>query len=176
MRQILSVLLGLALVCPAPAQAAKYGEYILAPSSRTVYPVAVYGIEGTVSRAEDLVNGQDGTATLWGPSAVTLDFGKNIAGIVSVTAGYASSPHAAIRLAYSESSLWINSAACDATADVGLDAPLSLHVVQAPGTYTVDRDHERGAFRYLSLFSTSNATIQLTRVSVYFTAAPTQDL
>lgn len=47
---------------------------------------------------------------------------------------------------------------------------------QGPGTYTVDRDHARGGFRYLSLINNGTSTITLEGLSVYFTAAPTQDL
>lgn len=47
---------------------------------------------------------------------------------------------------------------------------------QGPGNYTVDRERARGGFRYLSLINNGTGSIQLAGVSVYFTAAPTQDL
>lgn len=43
-------------------------------------------------------------------------------------------------------------------------------------TYTADREHARGAFRYLSLVNNGTGDIELTGLSVYFTAAPTQSL
>lgn len=52
----------------------------------------------------------------------------------------------------------------------------ALYVGQGPGTYTVDRDHARGAFRYLSLVNNGTGDIVLEGLSIYFTAAPTQDL
>jgi hypothetical protein len=54
-------------------------------------------------------------------SSVTFDYGKNVAEVVFVTAGKSSSSDAVISLTYTESSLWINGQASDATADAGLD-------------------------------------------------------
>lgn len=47
---------------------------------------------------------------------------------------------------------------------------------QAAGLYTVDPAHARGGYRYLSLINNGTEDIVLTGLSVYFTAAPTQDL
>lgn len=47
---------------------------------------------------------------------------------------------------------------------------------QGPGEYTVDREHARGGYRYLSLINNGTDEIVLTGLSVYYTAAPTQDL
>lgn len=106
-------------------QSVPYSEYILAPSSRTVFPVAVYNINGTVDNAEGLLNGVNTTATFSAVSAVTYDFGKDIAGQVSLVAGdSAYSPDAVIGLTYTESSLWIAGYACDAAASEDVDEPL----------------------------------------------------
>lgn len=164
-----------ALITPLIATV-PYSEYILAPSSRTVYPASVHKVNGSVSNAASLAGSAHGSATFNGVSSVTFDYGKNIAGVVSVTVGTSSSRHAFIGLTYTESSLWINGQASDATADAGLDEVLWLPVGNGPGTYTVERYHERGAFRYLSLISNTTAKIQVTSVSTNFTAAPVQDL
>ena len=153
-----------------------YSEYILAPTSRIIRPTNVYQLNGTVSNAHALVGKQHGTARFHGVSAVTYDFGKNVAGVVSLVARSSSSRDAIIWLTYSESSLWINGNGSDATADAGLDAPLPLHVGKGPGTYSVGSRHQRGAFRYLSLISNTSASIDLTELSVWFTAAPKQNL
>lgn len=52
----------------------------------------------------------------------------------------------------------------------------ALYVGEGAGTYTVDREHARGGYRYLSLINNGTDEIVLTGLSVYFTAAPTQDL
>lgn len=112
-----SLLLGSAYSVP-------YSEYVLAPSSRTVYPVAVHEVNGTVTNAEGLLNGANGTATFSASSAVTFDFGKNIAGLVSVVAGDStSSSSAVIWLTFTESSIWISGNASDGTA-TSPDAPM----------------------------------------------------
>ncbi|RDW95315.1 six-hairpin glycosidase-1 [Coleophoma crateriformis] len=157
-----------------PVQSVLYEEYILAPASRTIYPSVVHQVNGTVSNANSLLGGPNGSATFHGNSSVTFDFTKNVGGVVSVTVKSASSADAFIGLTYTESSLWINGQASDATADAGLDEVVWLPVGQGPGTYTVPRYHDRGAFRYLSLVS--NATTEVTAVSTNFTAAPVQDL
>lgn len=107
------------------AHSVPYSEYILAPSSRTVFPVAVHQVNGTVTNAEGILNGANTSATFAALSAVTYDFGKNIAGQVSVVAGDSVfSPDAVIGLTYTESSFWIANYGCDATANSGVDEPL----------------------------------------------------
>lgn len=163
------------LLLALPVSAIPYSNYILAPESRTLYPAFVHKVNGSVSAANSLV-GKPGSAVFNGTSSITFDYAKNIAGVVSVTVGHSSSPDAFLGLTYTESSLWINGQASDATADAGLDEVIWLPVGKGPGTYTVDRIHERGGFRYLSVVSNSEATIQVTSVVTNYTAAPQQDL
>lgn len=121
------------------AQSVPYSEYILAPSSRTINPVAVYNVNGTVDNAEGLLNGVNATATFSANSAVTYDFGKNIAGQVSVVAGNSAySPDAVIWLTYSESNLWISGNASDATSSIDLDDP--MYVVFLPRVCRLGQD------------------------------------
>lgn len=114
---VLTLLVGSALAVP-------YSEYILAPSSRTVYPVAVHKVNGTVVNAEGLINGVNGTAVFYGSSAVTFDFGKNVAGQVSLVVDRSCHSNAAMWLTFTESSLWISGIASDATASYGVDEPM----------------------------------------------------
>lgn len=173
---IFSIVTSLAILANSLVDAMPYSEYILAPASRTLHPSAVHKINGTVFGATSLIAEGKGRAIIYGVSSVTFDYEKNIAGVVSVTVGACSSPDARIGLTYTESSLWINGQASDATADAGLDEVLWLPVGEGPGTYAVERYHERGAFRYLSLVSNSNASIEVISVVTNFTAAPAQDL
>lgn len=113
--------------------AVPYSEYILAPSSRTVNPVSVRNVNGTVDNAEGLLNGANGTAVFAPASAVTFDFGKNIAGQVSVVAAANStSPAAAdavVWLTFTESSMWISGNGSDATASDGVDEPMYVFLL-----------------------------------------------
>lgn len=61
---------------PLPVYAAKYEEYILAPTSRTLHPVYIHQINGSVSSAHSLTGDAPGSAIFQGQSAVTYDFGK----------------------------------------------------------------------------------------------------
>lgn len=168
-------LLPLALTANA-ASAASYKEYILAPDSRTIYPSAIHRVNGSVSNANSLLASASGNATFNGNASVTFDYTKNVGGVVSLTVASSSPPGTVLGVTFTESSLWINGHASDATADAGLDSPLWIHVGDGPGTYTVAPEFDRGAFRYLSLVSNSSAPVEVTSVAVNFTAAPTQEL
>lgn len=172
-----SLSLLLPLACTANA-ASNFSDYILAPDSRTVYPATIHRVNGSVSNANSLLASPNGNATLRGNSSITFDYSKNVGGVVSVTVASTDLPSdTVLGVTFTESSLWINGQASDATADAGLDSPLWLHVGRdGPGTYTVGPEFERGAFRYLSLVSNSSVAVQVTSVAVNFTAAPTQNL
>lgn len=169
----LSTLRVLSGLCCAKAdnQIVPYYGYILAPASRTLYPVLVYNINGTVSGAQSLVLGRPGSAVFHGQSALSMDYGKNIAGVVSLLIGNISSETQAVGITFSESSLWISGVGSDATAESGIDEVLWIQPT-SPGTYTVSREHERGAFRYLSLIHNSTGVIEVREVTTYFTAMP----
>ncbi|THX36416.1 bacterial alpha-L-rhamnosidase domain-containing protein [Aureobasidium pullulans] len=160
------------------AAASKYDEYILAPSSRTLHPKAVYQdkVNGTITGASSLAGDSKGSAVFSGISAVTYDFGVNIGGLVSLTVGNKTdfSNNQSIAITYSESSQWISGIACDATQDSGMDEALWFYP-SGPGEVSVDRQHERGGFRYLSLIHNTTGDIEITEVTVEFTPSPTTD-
>lgn len=153
------------------ALAAQYEQYILAPSSRTLHPVSVHEVNGTVTNAASVTGNNLGSAVFQDVSAVTFDYGKNIAGVVSLTIGDVSDSNQYIGLTYSESSLWVSGAGSDATADSGIDETFWFRP-SGPGVYTVDRDHERGGFRYLSLIHNTTGSLEVTQVTTYFTPMP----
>lgn len=175
-------MLSLSLIVPALLAAVSqgrgtpYDQYILAPASRNLVPQSVYQVNGSVSDAELLTHTGSGNATFNGVSSVTFDFGRNIGGIVSLDIASASSSDAFVGVTFTESSLWINSEACDATADAGFDSPLWFPVGQGPGKYTAEKKHIRGAFRYMTLVSNTTGSVSVRSVQVKYTAAPTQDL
>ena len=167
-----------ALLVPAVAAAATvpYQEYILAPASRTVIPTSVHSTNGSVTSPEALTQPSSSGATFNGVSSVTYDFGKNIAGLVSLGVGASSSADAFLGVTFTESSIWISSEGCDATGNSGLDVPLWFQVGTGANTYTPDKMYMRGGFRYLTVVSNTTATVPLTSLSINFTAAPLQDL
>jgi hypothetical protein len=148
-----------------------YDQYILAPSSRTLHPISVYKVNGTVTGAESVTYGNTGSITFQDESAVTYDYSKNIAGVVSINVTNVSDANQYIGLTFSESSLWISGLYSDATADAGRDEALWFHVT-VPGVYTVDAEHERGGFRYLNLVHNSTGSVDISEVTTHFTPVP----
>jgi hypothetical protein len=167
------------LLAPTLAAASSnipYEQYILAPKSRDLIPPSVHGVNGSVTRAKSLTQSSGGEATFHGVSSVTYDFGKNVAGLVSLDVGSSSSSSAFLGVTFSESSLYISNQASDATADAGLDTPLWFNVGKGAGKYTPEEKYLRGGFRYLTVVSNTTATVALKSLRVKFTAAPDQDL
>ncbi|KAF7713086.1 Alpha-L-rhamnosidase [Penicillium ucsense] len=153
-----------------------YSDYILAPSSRTLIPQTVYQSFGSVVGPQSLCDGSESTTVFDGTSSVTYDFGKNIAGIVTLKIEPPSSVNTRLGLTFSESSLWISNLSSDATADLGLDATLWFNLSSDQDTYRSVPAQGRGGFRYLSIVSNETDKVVVRSVSVNFTAAPTQDL
>ncbi|KAL9620008.1 MAG: hypothetical protein Q9160_005385 [Pyrenula sp. 1 TL-2023] len=153
------------------ALAVPYSEYILAPQSRTIRPASVYNVNGTVNNAEALTEGAGGSsASFEGASAVTYDFGLNTAGIVSFTVDSTSGSDEYIGVSFTESSLWINSEGCDASQDAGLDEALWFQV--STGTFSADKDHQRGGFRYMNVYHNTTGSVGISSLSIQFTAVP----
>jgi hypothetical protein len=152
-------------VCVSP-----YSSYIYTPSKRIILPAKVHNINGTATNAVSLTK-PPGSAKISGQSAITYDFGKNVAGIVSFNVSAVTGSENYIGISFTESSLWINSEGCDATADAGLDVPLWFKV-SGDSQYTADKKFQRGGFRYLNVYHNTSGTVELTGLSVYFTAIP----
>jgi hypothetical protein len=170
---LLAPLLLVPLACAARVP---YEQYILAPGSRDLIPVSVHQVNGSVTNAKALTRSSGGDTTFHGLSSVTYDFGKNVAGMVSLEVGSSSSSSAILGVTFSESSLYVSSEASDATAGAGLDAPLWFSVGQGAGKYTPEEKYQRGAFRYLTVVSNTTASVSLQSLHVQFLAAPKQDL
>ncbi|RDX56111.1 Six-hairpin glycosidase [Lentinus brumalis] len=168
----MQLFLSLLSIIATTAAAIPYNQYILAPSSRTIRPVAIYDQHDSLTSAAALLAGHkpSGQTLVLDAfnSSVTYDFGKNIAGLVNLVV---SSQNGSIGITFTESSLWVSSAACDATADSGLDAPLVFNVTSS-GSYQASPDKERGAFRYLTVVNLGTAKLSIKDLWVHFTAMP----
>ncbi len=78
---MLSLLTVAALVsqCKALAPSGPWDTFNYAPDSRTVYPTAIYTVNGDVSAPENLIgDGTSGSATLSAYSWIALDFGVEV--------------------------------------------------------------------------------------------------
>ncbi|QSZ29924.1 hypothetical protein DSL72_004442 [Monilinia vaccinii-corymbosi] len=161
------------LVVAVEVAAIPYEEYILTPHSRTLAPASVYHVNGSVANSDGLTaRGHSGSASFGPSSAVTYDFEKNIAGIVSFNVGSIDGDgDQFIGISFTESSLWISENGCDATADAGIDEALWFPVTSG-GYYQADRKHERGGFRYLNVYHNTSGSVQVSNLTIHYTALP----
>lgn len=144
----------------------------LSPTSRVIAPTSVYATSGAVSNASALLSGGD-TRLTGNASAVTLDFGKDVGGEVTLSFADASDTNQTVGLAFSESSQFVGDSSDASNGGSGADDALYAAVPQAGGSYTMPADKLRGGFRYLTLFLDSDGYADLDGVSLNFTAAPT---
>jgi hypothetical protein len=178
--------------------------YVLAPSSHTVKParvLAAYPRSGSITGNPDAVLGRGGTVQLTSAGGTSssplliIDFGKEVAGNVSVTVSAASAARPTLHACFSESKEEMAlgpeqndgeaayAPGCD-TANIWNGYPgmpytwdsdshvLPLAGATLPGTITDPT--LRGGFRYLTLFLSSPGYVDIGAVSLHYTAAPLQ--
>ena len=169
-----------ALAAPSGAAGASpWLAYMLSPSSRTVAPVSVFKTNGTVVNPNNLLHGKPTQISGQG-SYITLDFGKEVGGIVTVTFKQASSASESLGLAFTESPDYVGTASDGSNAGInagfGSSTDGAIYAAVAStgaSTYTMPAKSLRGGFRYLTLFMNSPGSVKITGVSLNFTAAPT---
>ncbi|KAH7384304.1 Six-hairpin glycosidase-like protein [Phaeosphaeria sp. MPI-PUGE-AT-0046c] len=168
-----SLLTSFVLAPVSLASSIPYSQYILAPKSRTLHPVSIHSSNGSVTKPEALTTSSqtDSSTTFRDSSATAYDFGINIAGIVSIDIASVSDASQFIGVTFSESSLWVSNASCDATADAGKDETLWFHVA-GPGRYTAPREKERGGFRYMTLVHNGTGEVEVKSAEVHYTPMP----
>src|SRR5256714_353920 len=140
----------------------------LAPTSRTVRPTVVQGTSGLVANPQNMLSGQP-TRLSGTNSSITLDFGKEVGGIATVSFG-ATSGGQRIGLAFTESSLFIGRAS-DASNGGSVDGAIFGNA-PTNGTYVMPAARLRGGFRYLTIFLSTAGFVDLSGVSLNFTPAP----
>jgi hypothetical protein len=101
-----------ALAALSPAPAGPWDAFNYSPASRTVRPVAVYATTGTVTKPSAVLSGGATSITGTG-SSLTLDFGKEVGGFVSLHFASTTSPSQSVGLTYSEWSTYVSSTKSD---------------------------------------------------------------
>ncbi|MEU9446221.1 alpha-L-rhamnosidase [Streptomyces sp. NPDC048304] len=140
------------------------------PTSRTVEPTAVYSTSGSVANPQNVLRGQ-ATRISGAKSAITLDFGKEVGGLATLSFGSTSDSGQRVGLAFSESSQYVGTDS-DLSSGRG-DADGALYTTpSAGGTYTMPTARLRGGFRYLTVFLDTSGWVDLKGVRLDFTAAP----
>ncbi|CAI0647920.1 unnamed protein product [Colletotrichum noveboracense] len=170
-----------ALLAPITAAEKSFEDYILAPTSRVISPVAIHQTGGNVENAAGFltINGAGGaglpnagsTTFSGNGSYVTLDFGKNIAGRVGFQVDAVSGTSDSIGFTFSESSMYISAQFCDSVQPEQFDMPQWFNNT-TPGYYQAGHEFQRGAFRYLTVVHNSTGTISLSNVTVFWTTSP----
>ncbi|KAJ0316364.1 hypothetical protein Brms1b_005575 [Colletotrichum noveboracense] len=170
-----------ALLAPITAAEKSFQDYILAPTSRVISPVAIHQTGGNVENAAGFltINGAGGaglpnagsTTFSGNGSYVTLDFGKNIAGRVGFQVDAVSGTSDSIGFTFSESSMYISAQFCDSVQPEQFDMPQWFNNT-TPGYYQAGHEFQRGAFRYLTVVHNSTGTISLSNVTVFWTTSP----
>ncbi|QUQ63959.1 alpha-L-rhamnosidase-related protein [Kutzneria sp. CA-103260] len=169
LRVAVAALVVAAGVSPAAARPSTSDNY--APASRTVTAASVFRTTGSVTDPTAILHG--GTTTLHGnDSSVTLDFGKEVGGAVTVHAASTTDPGQQLGLAFTESSQYVGTSSDASNGGGGSDGALIADLT--PGAdWTMPSDKLRGGFRYLTLFDRSGGTIALNAATLHITFAPT---
>ncbi|QRW22854.1 DNA replication licensing factor MCM2/3/5 family pretein [Rhizoctonia solani] len=167
------------LVFQASPTEGPWQSYSFAPESRVQLPVSVLFANGSITHANSIVAPEPYRSNLpptqlHGLSAaLTLDFGKNIAGIPTITFGKESQPGEVFGMAFAESKQFI-SRTSDRAMDFFVDDGALFHTIKPGGAeeWTPQYRHMRGAFRYMTLFLNSTGTVSITNVRCFNNMMP----
>ncbi|KAG2167106.1 hypothetical protein JADG_006845 [Aureobasidium aubasidani] len=165
------------LTCTGPLDAAFPGEWstnIFAPSSRTVAPSSILSLANA-----SVISAWPGSAHIAGNgSALVFDFGKEVGGLATIS--YTTQGSGALGLAFSEAKnyigLWSDSSNGKFAPGGGDGAIYDNLTTAGNHTYTMDKAHLRGGFRYLTLFLITNetsSTIDINTISLEIGFQPT---
>ncbi|KIY62492.1 glycoside hydrolase family 78 protein [Cylindrobasidium torrendii FP15055 ss-10] len=158
----------------ALAPSGPWDAFNFAPSSRTVYPTAIYKLEGTIQGADQLVQNA-GTATLAPGSWVALDYGVEVGGLVSITFDIIAD-NASFALSFTESPMFVNPLASDDSSNSAInmtyDGILDVRAPISEGLWTQPAERLRGGFRYLTIVSKADTDIELSNVSCEISFMP----
>jgi len=157
-------------VTPTGVSEAALDALNYSPTSRTLKPTAIHRTSGSVANPQNVLSGQP-TRLSGSQSAVTLDFGKEVGGVATLSFGATSGSGQRVGLAFSESSLYVGTNSDRSSGRDGEDGALYA-TAAANGTYTMPTARQRGGFRYLTVFLDTSGWVDLTGVSLAFTADP----
>ncbi|KAJ3524477.1 hypothetical protein NM688_g8554 [Phlebia brevispora] len=164
----------------ASAPSGLWSKFIYAPASRVVYPQAVRKTVGSVHNADSLLSPADGfnnrgAALSGNESWVTLDFGIEVGGLVTMRINSASSS-SGLALSFTESPLFISPTTSDdstyPSANMSYDGVLHLTEPLTEGVWTQPTSTLRGGFRFLTIVSTSQSETTISNVSVEISFMP----
>lgn len=149
--------------CTGPLEPSFSGPWEIdnfSPISRTVSPASILDSNHTFISSFPSVSTLAGNGSL-----LVYDFSKEVGGIVTVT--YNSTGTGALGLAFSEASNFTGEWSDSSNGAFVPDGALYSNIT-IPGQtiYTMPDDRLRGGFRYLSLFSITNSTVDITITNI----------
>ncbi|KAF7292156.1 Glycoside hydrolase family 78 protein [Mycena indigotica] len=166
-------------LCVALAPQGPWDAFNFAPASKTVRPVSVRAVHGTVQGAEGLVTGSSSKAVFTANNSyVVLDWGKEVGGILSLTIESAS-PSSQLSLAFSESPQFISPLrsddSCRTDASQSVDGVQTFPAPLVPGLLTQTVGKQRGGFRFLTIVANGSGALAISNVSLAITFMPHWD-
>ncbi|KII85113.1 glycoside hydrolase family 78 protein [Plicaturopsis crispa FD-325 SS-3] len=159
------------------APSGPWDAFNYAPHSKIVSPHAIYRVEGNVTHAANLVAG--GGATISGNGSwVTVDFDKEVGGLISWTFDAVSST-SAVSLSFTESPSFVRPYASDDSTypeyTTTYDGVLNVPAPLSPGKWTQPAYALRGGFRYLTIVSTSDVSVTISNITCAISFMPHVD-
>jgi hypothetical protein len=147
-----------------------WDAYNYAPAGRTMTAKSIYRTTGSVSDPGAVLDGK--ATTLTGPgSSITLDFGEEVGGLVTLHATSATDAGQQLGLAFTESSQYVGTSSDASNGGGGPDGSITADLT--PGaSWTMPQAKLRGGFRYLTLFDETGGTIALDSVTLAISFAP----
>ncbi|KAL0485204.1 trehalase family glycosidase [Acrasis kona] len=146
-----------------------WDRFNLAPSSRTIYPVSVYKTTGSIVDPSAVLTGNP--TGIDPGSYITLDFGKEVGGIITLSVHSISGQGVELGLGFSESSLFVG-VASDSSANCCNSDGVLLKTFKGKEVWTTPPEYLRGGFKYLTLSNNSTGRINIDRVSLEWTPSP----
>ncbi|KAL5485523.1 hypothetical protein ACEPAI_8165 [Sanghuangporus weigelae] len=173
-RLVLSSLFTATALASAPK--GPWDAFNYAPESRLVRPTGVFQMVGSVNNATELLS-ETGAASITGNGSwVTLDFGKEVGGLVSLTIVSRSSEKSSLSLSFTESPLFISPVTSDdsviSVPSQNYDGVLPIPAPLSSGLWTSPRERLRGGFRFLTVISNDASTVSISNVSCSITFSP----
>jgi Bacterial alpha-L-rhamnosidase 6 hairpin glycosidase domain/Bacterial alpha-L-rhamnosidase C-terminal domain len=165
-----------------------WDAFNLSPATRTVSPAAVHATTGSVSHPSYLVTKSGSAhARLSGAGAsVTLDFGQEVGGHVTLTFGDATDADQTVGLTYSELSTYVSPTASDGSNGGSDNEPAVCYTAEPGGRISTRTSvpvagtdgagdpvsQLRGGFRYVTVVNQRAGTVDLTGATVDIAFAP----
>jgi hypothetical protein len=154
-----------------PSFTGPWDKYNYSPTNRTVSPITIYSTDfdqiSSFPPSNPVILAGNG-------STLVFDFGKEVAGIISVT--YSAEGSGSLGLAFSEARNWTGQWSDSSNSFDTIDGAIYADITDtSSNTYIMPDAKLRGGFRYLTLFTTttSSISVSISDITLEISYAPT---